>query len=285
MGFSTEGSDYLWWLMVSNDVNSVRLILAMKDEESWKQDMPRLAQGALARQNKGTWDLTLANAWGVLALEKFSAKFEAVPVSGTTTTQLSASQKKTDWSVNHKGTANLYPWPAKKESLSVAHHGAGKPWLTIQSLAAIPLTTDLSSGYKIKKTITPVYRKVPNFWVPGDILRIHLDIEAQADQTWVVVSDPVPAGATILGKGLARDSQILTKDEKRKGLVWPVFEERSFEAFRAYYEYVPKGKWSIEYTIRLNSTGTFQIPATRVEAMYFPEMFGEAPNKVLEVEP
>jgi uncharacterized protein YfaS (alpha-2-macroglobulin family) len=143
----------------------------------------------------------------------------------------------------------------------------------------------LSSGYKIKRTIIPVDRKNPDTWTAGDILRVHLELEAQADRTWVVVNDPVPAGATILGKGLARDSQILTKDEKRNGWVWPVFEERSFEAFRVYYEYVPKGSWSIEYTIRLNQSGTFQLSTTRVEAMYFPEMFGEIPNETLEVQP
>ena len=285
MGFATERTDFLWWLMVSNDVNAVRLILSMNDTDSWKQDMPRLVQGALARQTRGAWDLTLANAWGVLAMEKFAAKFETVPVSGMTNAQIDTTAKKTDWGANPKGTANLYPWSAKKGELKVAHSGVGKPWLTIQSLAAIPLKKDLSSGYKIKKTIIPVERKNPKTWTSGDILRIRLEFDAQTEQTWVVVSDPVPAGSTILGKGLARDSQILTKDEKRKGWVWPAFEERSFEAFRAYYEYVPKGNWSVEYTVRLNSSGTFQLPATRVEAMYFPEMFGEIPNQVLDVQP
>jgi uncharacterized protein YfaS (alpha-2-macroglobulin family) len=285
MGFATERTDFLWWLMVSNDVNAVRLILAMKDSEKWKEDMPRIVQGALARQIKGAWDLTLANAWGVLALEKFSTKFEAVPVSGISNAKLGTASKKTDWTASPKGTSNLYPWPAKREKLEVSHSGAGKPWLTIQSLAAIPLKTDLSSGYKIKRTVIPVERKNPKIWSAGDIIRVHLELEAQTDQTWVVVSDPVPAGATILGKNLVRESQILTKDEKRKGWVWPAFEERSFEAFRAYYEYVPKGSWTVEYTIRLNQTGTFQLPTTRVEAMYFPEMFGEVPNKILEVQP
>jgi uncharacterized protein YfaS (alpha-2-macroglobulin family) len=112
-----------------------------------------------------------------------------------------------------------------------------------------------------------------------------LEIEAQADRTWVVVSDPVSAGSTILGSGLGRDSQLLTKEEERKGWVWPAYEERSFEAFRAYYEYVPKGKWTVEYTIRLNQSGVFHLPTTRVEALYFPEMFGEIPNQMVEVRP
>ena len=39
-------------------------------------------------------------------------------------------------------------------------------------------------------------------WSRGDTYRVQLDIDAQADMTWVVVNDPVPAGATILGSGL-----------------------------------------------------------------------------------
>jgi len=283
MGFSTEGSDRLWWLMVSNDVNAVRVVLSLLPSEKWKEDMPRMVQGALARQRRGAWDLTLANAWGVLAIEKFSKAFEAAPVTGSTRTTLSTQSHTTDWNNSPKGKVSQFSWPAKKEELSISHQGTGKPWATLQSLAAIPLKEPLSSGYTIKKTLIPIEQKKPKKWSRGDILRIRLEIEAQADQTWVVVSDPVPAGTTILGSGLGRDSQLLTKGEKRKGWVFPAFEERSFEAFRAYYEYVPKGKWTVEYTLRMNQSGNFQLPTTRVEALYFPEMFGEIPNKIIEV--
>jgi uncharacterized protein YfaS (alpha-2-macroglobulin family) len=285
MGFSTEGTDCLWWLMVSNDVNAVRVILSLLNSEKWKEDMPRLVLGALARQKRGRWDLTLANAWGVLAMEKFSKAFETIPVAGSTRATLPAQSHITDWNAAPKGKTSVFPWPAKREELSVSHKGTGKPWATIQSLAAIPLKEPFSSGYKIRKTVAPIEQKQAHQWSRGDILRIRLEIEAQADQTWVVVSDPIPAGTSILGKGLARDSELLTKGEEKKGWVWPAFEERSFEAFRAYYEYVPKGNWTIEYTIRLNQSGRFQLPTTRVEALYFPEMFGEIPNQAIEVLP
>jgi uncharacterized protein YfaS (alpha-2-macroglobulin family) len=283
MNFSTEGSDRLWWLMVSNDMNAVRTVLSLLHSESWKEDMPRLVQGALARQKRGRWDLTLANAWGVLAMEKFSKAFENIPVSGSTCIALSRESFTTEWNVSPKGKTSLLQWPAKKEDLSIFHQGTGKPWATIQSLAAIPLKEPLSSGYKIQKTVIPIEQKQPKQWSQGDILRIRLELEAQADQTWVVVSDPIPSGSTLLGKGLARDSKLLTKGEERKGWVWPAYEERSFEAFRAYYEYVPKGQWVVEYTVRLNQSGVFQLPTTRVEALYFPEMFGEIPNQTVKV--
>jgi uncharacterized protein YfaS (alpha-2-macroglobulin family) len=110
------------------------------------------------------------------------------------------------------------------------------------------------------------------------VIRVTLDLESQADMTWVVVDDPIPAGASILGSGLGRDSALMTRGERREGLAWPAFEERGFEGFRAFYEFVPKGKWTVSYTVRLNNGGRFVMPPTRVEAMYAPEMFGESPN-------
>jgi alpha-2-macroglobulin len=107
---------------------------------------------------------------------------------------------------------------------------------------------------------------------------------SSADMTWVAVTDPIPGGATILGGGLGRDSAIASSGERASGNAWPAFEERSFEAFRAYYEYVPKGSFKFEYTIRLNNVGDFAMPPTRAEAMYAPEMFGEAPNARVRVE-
>jgi hypothetical protein len=87
----------------------------------------------------------------------------------------------------------------------------------------------------------------------------------------------------ILGSGLGRDSNLLSSSESERGWAWETYRERSFEALRVYYEYVPKGKWTIEYTLRLNNSGTFYLPETRVEALYSPEMFGEIPNRKMEV--
>jgi alpha-2-macroglobulin len=284
MGFSTDGMDNLWWLMVSADVNAVKGILTLLNFDDWNQDMPKLVRGALGRQYRGTWNLTTANAWGVLAVEKFSKKFEAVPVTGKSSAVMAEETKSIVWDASHEGKGMMFGWPKTKEKLTVTHEGTGKPWAVIQSLAAIPLKEPFSSGYRIKKTLIPVEQKSEGKWSRGDVVRVNLEVEAQADMTWVVVSDPVPAGSIILGTGLGKDSRILTRGEENKGWVWPAFEERSFEAFRAYYEFVPKGKWTVEYTIRLNNSGTFHLPTTRVEALYAPEMLGEIPNKNIEVE-
>ena len=316
--FSTEKDDYWWWLMVNGDVNTARLMLAVMDDAAWKDDMARLANGFIARQQKGAWHTTTANLWGGLALDKFSAKFEAVQVAGVTQAALASASAKAvsvDWgkvgripAADAGGAAHpasffgapgmlrnntlFLPWgsPAK-DTLTVMHAGSGKPWLTLQSLAAVALKAPFNAGYQISKTITPVEQAVKGRYTRGDVLRITLKVNASADMTWVAITDPIPGGATILGSagmGLGRDSQIATSGEKKTASMggggWPAFEERSFESFRSYYEYLPKGEVQISYTVRLNNAGSFALPPSRVEALYAPEMFGEAPNARVKVE-
>ncbi|NKI94433.1 MG2 domain-containing protein [Rhizobacter sp. SG703] len=282
--FSNEGDDFWWWLMDSADANAARLILAVLDDPAWRDDLPRMVVGSLGRQRGGAWLTTTANLWGSLALDKFSAKFESAKVAGRTVASTGGAPAAIDWGKSVDGGVVTLPWPDKAGTLGVAQEGSGKPWLTVQSLAAIPLKEPIRAGYSLARTVTAVEQKDKSKWSRGDVLRVRVEVDAQSDMTWVVVSDPVPGGATLLGSGLGRDSAIATQGEKRQGS-WPVYEERSFEAFRSYYDYLPRGKHVIEYTVRLNNPGRFALPPTRVEAMYAPESFGELPNAAIEVAP
>ncbi|MEO6918564.1 MAG: MG2 domain-containing protein [Collimonas sp.] len=285
MGFSNEADDFWWWLMASADVNANRLVLTMLDNPAWKEDMPKLINGAIQRQLRGHWLTTTANVWGSLAMQKFSRKFEAEKVAGVTKVSLEQGAAVIDnqsfnWPTTNEGGKLQLPWPATTApaDLKLNHAGSGAPWITVQSLAAVSLKKPFSSGYRITKNIVPVEQKEKGKYTRGDIFRVDLEIDAQTDMTWVVATDPIPAGATLLGSGLGRDSAIATTGERPSGGAWLAYEERSFEAFRSYYEYVPKGKFTMTYTFRLNNPGDFSLPPTRVEAMYAPEMFGEMPN-------
>ncbi|HSI60873.1 MAG TPA: MG2 domain-containing protein [Ideonella sp.] len=141
--FSTEADDFWWWLMDSADANAAKLILAAADQPAWKDDVPAMVLGALARQRNGAWLTTTANAWGTLALDRFSARFEAVPVAGQSVLALGAAQAKVDWAATPQGAQRELPWSAAAASLQASHQGAGQPWLSVQTLAAVPLKAPL----------------------------------------------------------------------------------------------------------------------------------------------
>lgn len=285
LGFSTERTDRLWWLMAGPDCNAVRAILALLPLPAWQGDLPRIVRGAVGRMQQGRWDTTAANAWGVLALERFAVRFEAETVTGGTGAALGKEKAFLSWTGHPEGGRLFFPWPAGTETLEVRHDGAGAPWAVVQSLAAVPLQKPLDSGFRVRRSVVAVERREGGSWRRGDILRVRLDLLAAADMTWVVVHDPIPAGSTILRSDLGGGADILTQGEKRGGGVWESFAERSHEAFRVYYAFVPQGAWFVEYTLRLNQDGTFHLPPTRVEALYAPEMRGETPNAPVKVFP
>ena len=310
--FSQEEADDWWWLMDSPDANAARLILAVHDDPAWKDEVPRLVIGALARQQRAAWRTTVANLWGTLALQRFAARFERHPVSGRSMAILGGARATHDWApavpaaggavpAGSTGGARLaLPWPpavtaAAPATLSLTHEGSGRPWAAVQALAAVPLKAPVAAGYRINRTVRLVEggapapastaSRSPGFWVRGDALRVRLEIEAQSDMTWVALVDPLPAGATILGSGLGRDSALATRGERREGSGWMTFEERGHDAWRHTWGFLPRGRHVVEYTMRLNSAGRLHLPPSRIEAMYAPDVFGELPLEAMEVRP
>lgn len=272
-------------LLTSDDSVALRALLALLPEADARDELPALIRGALQRQHAGRWDLTTANAWGALALQGFAARYERGRVDGRTSATLDGQQADQRWAAAPQGAALDLAWPAAASTLQLSHDGGGAPWALVQSRAALPRREPFSSGYRITRTLTPVDQQVAGRWTRGDVARVRLEVDAQADMRWVVVDDPIPGGSTLLGTGLGRDPALVAGDggASSASRVWPAFEERRFDAYRAYYAFVPKGRFQIEYTVRFNTSGHFSMPPTHVEAMYAPEMLGELPIDALDV--
>jgi uncharacterized protein YfaS (alpha-2-macroglobulin family) len=279
--FTTEREDYWWWMMINADANAFRLIEAMLDNPEWQDNLPRLMQGAMERQVRGRWLTTTANAWARVTLDRFAQKFEREPVAGNTVATLGKGKAEFDWKQAAIAPLTL-PWPAapsKDDKLAISHEGSGKPWATVQVLAAIPDGPARNAGYRINRKVTPLQEKVAGKISRGDLWRVSLTIDADNDMSWVALSDAIPAGAKIMGDGDGRNSAIasLGENQNQRGMS-PTYVERSFSAYRAYYAMLPKGRYTVDYTVRLNNAGNFALPPTRVEAMYAPDVFGEIPN-------
>jgi len=276
-----------WRLFSSRDQEAMGVFGLFIDEPTWGEDVGRMARGVVARLKLGKWDTTMSNAWGVTQLRRFSAKFEKDKVAGETKVTASDSNEVFNWRTKPNGEKKVLSWPKGSEKSSVpvqfSHNGTGKPWIHLETVSAIPLKSIWDMGYKVARKITPVTQAVPGFWHTGDVANIELVITAKADQSWVVVRDPIPAGASHLGTGLDGSSNLLDRTPKKNSNAeiqeWPTeYDEKSQASFTSYAAYLPKGSYRLNYRIRLNSAGDFLLPPTRVEAMYAPETFGEAPN-------
>ncbi len=289
LNWRNEARENWWWFMWNGNVAAARTAWIVNrwaaEDPSWKDDLPLLVTGLVGRQQQGHWGTTTANVWGSIALADFARAREAEAVSGTSTMRLAGQSASVTWPAAASTTLG---WPAQGASgtLTLSHAGSGAPWATIAVRAAVKLDKPVAQGLSVSRSVTAVEQKVAGQWSVGDVARVTLSMSSSAALTWVVVRDPVPSGATILGRGLARESTLAQQGQQRAGIgVGPVFEERAAESYRGYYRTVPQGQWQVEYTVRLNNAGSFEFPPTRVEAMYAPEIFGEAPIAPLVVHP
>lgn len=285
-----ESAQHWWWFMWSGDSTAARMALLAQQwaetDASWKADAPLITQGLIGRQSAGRWSTTTGNAWSTVALRRFQQQFEAGPVDGTTRATLGRTTRDAAWA-DTKAPSVLLPWPAQgaQGTLQLRHEGSGKPWTTISTLAAVRNTKPVANGLVVRRSVTPVEQKRKGQWSVGDVYRVRLDLESTAEQTWVVVRDAVPSGASQLGRGLGRESNLARRGETSEGWAWPSYIERATDSYRAYFRYVPRGNWRVEYTVRLNNAGDFRLPSVRVEAMYAPEVFGEGTAQTMTVRP
>jgi len=275
----TDRTNAPWWMMVSDDEMALKALLAVTGRPGWQDEAPRMMIGIALRQMRGHWDTTPANAWGTIAVRKFA---QAYPGSATGLTTASLGSHHVTSNALQPPTLHL-PLPAAPGALLLRHDGAAGPWATVSVRAAVPLKAPVFSGYRISREVSFLQRQRPDRISRGDVMRVRITVEAPVERTWVVIDDPIPAGASILGAGGGQSAMLA--GQANGGTGWPSYVEQSFEAWRGYFRWLPKGKTTVEYAVRLNGTGKLQLPPTKVEAMYSPEIHAALPNAPVTIEP
>jgi len=296
----SDSNNQPWWLMSSTDEAAIKLMLATLGRPGWENDAGKMMVGVAARQAHGHWDTTTSNAWGTILARRFMSLYPAQAIAGVTTASLGSSRLSLTWPLAEPQRSFTLPLPAQQTPLVMTQSGGAGPWAFVRVKAAVPLKQSLMAGYKATKKVEAVQQAVPGRWTRGDVVRVIINVEATAERNWVVVDDPIPAGATILG-GVGPQSELLNQSAQASdgtsftttdadGKKWlievgtqPAWVERGNDSYRGYYSWVPRGSFALVYVMRLNTAGTFNLPATRIEAMYAPEIRAQLPNAAMAV--
>jgi len=298
LSVADESADAGWWLMNDATTAQARLLWSALDLPGWQPDWPLLVQGLLARQRNGAWATTPANALGILAINRFAQASEAQAGQGALRLSLGGSADQTiRWTDlpqvdGVRRDTLLLPWPPSGQGhLSMQQQAPGSGWANVLALAAVPSSAPVDAGLRIERRMDVLAKAVDTHWSVGDIYRVVLTLHSAEWLSWAVVSDPIPAGASILGSQLGRDSMIWSAATTGSAggpqaeRLAPAWIERAADTWQAYFDVLPPGTHVVEYTVRLNVPGTYQLPPTRAEALYQPDVFGSRPNEPIQVEP
>ncbi len=137
----------------------------------------------------------------------------------------------------------------------------------------------------------------------GDVIRVDLTIIAPNDLYYVVVEDPLPAGAEAIDTGLATTS-LLAMDPTLSRASRAFYGEGDVYYDYPYYwwwwrwysrselrddkvvlfaDTLPKGTYEYSYTMRATLPGDYHVIPTVASEFYFPEVFGRSDGRLLSI--
>jgi uncharacterized protein YfaS (alpha-2-macroglobulin family) len=264
------GSDYL---------SSLRFIELASTDPAWSDSLARAAAGAALSYNKRRYLSTQEHAWTRLALGKAEAALKVAPLTGQTRFTLGEQARTHDWQGKPGDTAQLQLPYSGKAVMAGRHTADGPAYLRYEIRQAQPLGVPQFVGVQVSREVEAVEGRLDAL-KRGDVLRVTLKVRSAAPLSWVAVSDPVPAGASVMDrpplKEAARNTDLLS---------WPAYEEKGAGWYRAYFDELGGRQGTLQYYLRINTAGTFQMPETRVEPLYDPEVFARLPNAPVVVLP
>ena len=269
-----------WWMMTSGDEMAIKALEAVLYRKGWEGDAGKLMVGIAQRQRKGHWDTTPANAWGAVTVRRFAELYPASAITGITNVRLAESSASQSWPLPAEAPSPLRV-PLAAATMALSHQGGGAPWATVSVKAAVPLKEPLAAGYRVKRSISVVKAASKDRLTRGDVIKVRIEVVAAAGRTWVIVNDPIPPGATIVGN-LGGQSEMLAAQAAGTTLA-PSYVERGRDSWRGHFAWMPAGTHAVESVVRLNGSGRFTLPPTRVEAMYSPAIRGQWPNAPMTV--
>jgi alpha-2-macroglobulin len=275
----------------------------------------RIAMGLLADRKGGTWRSTQETAWALLALsdyrkaqEKAAPVFEARAFVGNVEV-LKAPFHGRSAATAHAEIATSRIMQSGGSTLAFAVEGTGRLFYEARLRYAkkeLPKKS-LDRGFFVSKIMRPVRPEqlaavplaVPKQTVAtyqgGDLVLTDLVVVTPSPRQFVVVDDPIVSGLEAIDSNLATTAKsldvdsVITLDPDEYDRPGAAFlsnaVRRELRDDRALFlvEHMAAGMYRYRYLARATTLGTFVQPATRVEEMYSPEVFGRTAAGVVEV--
>ncbi len=224
----------------------------------------------LIQANKGkNWYTLKTKAWVLVGLSEFAKTFEAEKVAGKTsiTSTESSIGANVSWRTPTDVGGVATEWLSPAAQINVSHVGEGKPWVSVLAESAVKLTSPNYQGLKITKVVKNITYPGAVTNKIGDLMQVDITIVSSSTVPHVALFDPIPSGANILTSGWGNYSS----------------EQKTFSGYKIYFNSLDSGESKLSYQYQLNNPGTFELPQTRVEALYEKGLFGEVPNAAIYV--
>jgi uncharacterized protein YfaS (alpha-2-macroglobulin family) len=273
------GDDFeMYW---ATDARATALVLAALLEVDAKSPLiDKLASGLLAMREgaTGTWTSTQDNLWSLVALAQYARRATASDLDVT----IAVGGKRIAKHLR-RGAVQSVTLPLADvtgDDLAIAVSGTAHVSARVVE-ARVDTGAPASHGYTIDRTYSDDAGKPLTSAKPGQLVTIHIDIDADAEHRWIAVVDPLPAGFEAVNPELSpRKPNDGSYDATTQ---WGYVEMRD-DRVRWFTDRMWRGHATLTYHARATTPGTFTAAPATVEAMYQPAINARTGTAAIAVE-
>jgi len=312
-GAHWEETDYDYWAM-NTDTRSTAVILdALARLDPENALIPNVVRWLMVARKDGIWETTQETAWALIALTDWMV------VTG----ELKGEYEYGVW-LNDGGLAEGAVTPDTVDEpiqlrvdvaglladagnrLTIGRGpGEGRLYYTAHLKVYLPVEEiePLNRGIIVSRRYTDPGcaegAKCPEVdqVAVGDVVQVKLTIIAPHDLYYVVVEDPLPAGAEAIDTSLDTTSELAQDPglyRETEGEIWYDFyywwwrwysrSEMRDDRVVLFADYLPAGTYEYTYTFRATLPGEYQVIPTTASEFYFPEVVGRGEGRLFSIE-
>lgn len=267
--------------------------------------LPNVVRHLMVQRRADVWETTQETAWAVIALSDWMRiSGELQPDYDYTVTLNDSERLAGTASANSVLETAIAEVPISELNAGTANNfgftrgiGQGTLYYTahLRAFLPVPQIEPLDRGVILQRRYTLLDGDGSTITEAkvGDIVQVRLTIIAPNSLNFVVIEDPLPAGAEAIDPNLVTNQQIGTRpgldnsDPLSHGWGWWWFSNITFmdEKVVLSSTYLPAGTYEYVYTFRAGLAGTYNvIPATGSE-VYFPEVYGRSAGTTFTILP
>jgi hypothetical protein len=312
-GAHWEEAEYDYWAM-NTDTRSTAVILdALSRLDPGNNLIPNVVRWLMVARRDGIWETTYETAWALMALTDWmkvtgelqgdydyavwlnDELLEGGPVTPDTVDepielQVAVAELLADTS----NRLTIGRGPGEGRLYYTAHL---KVYLPVEEIEPLNRGVIVSRHYSDPGCTEGLKCEEVETVEVGDVVQVRLTIVAPHDLYYVVVEDPLPAGAEAIDPSLATTSLV----EQRPTLFREAESEHGRDLYRWWWswysrsemrddkvvlfaDYLPAGTYEYTYTFRATRPGEYRVIPTDAREFYFPEVFGRAAGRLLTIQ-
>jgi uncharacterized protein YfaS (alpha-2-macroglobulin family) len=283
-----------WQCFESNTRTTALILQALVETQPENSLVPKVVRWLIDEQRVGRWRTTQENIYVVDALATYLRAYEKDEPdfrAKITTDGRKILDELFEGRTFHVAKSTI-PFAemtlGKNYAVNISKDGQGRLYYGIRmNYYPKGQTPAKDEGYSVVKVIEALDSSKTTIYSPGSIMKVTITVSSNQYRHFVVVDDPVPAGFEVVNTSFGTTASNLNNEESERDNDWYDYTYNHVDKYDdrvlLFADSFSPGTHSYTYLIQVTRTGLYQMPATRAEGMYEPEVFGQTASTVVEV--